>query len=286
MSFTRSIVGQFLRKTILRNQTRNFSDSANVSKITMPRLQGKSAIVTASTDGIGLAIAERLGKDGANVVISSRKQANVDKALSFLREKGCSVSGIVCHVGKREDREKLIKHALEKNGAIDILISNAAANPAMCQVLDTPEDAWDKIFDTNVKCAYLLSQEVLPYMKDRGSGSIIYISSIGGFQPFQLLGAYSVSKTALLGLTKAAAAQCAVDGIRVNCVAPGIVKTKFSNPLWSSENAKERILEMVPAGRIAEPHDISGLVAFLCTDEASYITGENFVVAGGMQSRL
>lgn len=250
------------------------------------KLSGKVAVVTASTEGIGRAIAEHLAANGARVVVSSRKQKNVDKAVESMKNNGLDVTGVVCHVGNKEDRANLIKHAVEKAGGIDIFVSNAAVNPAMCQVLDTPEDAWEKIFDINVKCAFLMSKDVLPHMEKRGGGSIVYISSIGGFQPMPILGAYSVSKTALLGLTKAAAAQCAPLNVRVNCVAPGVVKTKFSSAMWNTEEILEKVKEATPLGRIAEPEDIAGIVTFLCSDEASYITGENIVVAGGMQSRL
>lgn len=256
------------------------------SSSTNLRLQGKVAVVTASTDGIGYAVAKRLGAEGANVVISSRKSKNVEAAVKKLKDCGYNVTGTVCHVAKAEDREKLLKEALDKFGGIDILVSNAAANPAVGPVLECPEDVWDKIFEVNVKSAFMLSKEVLPHLKKRGKGSIIYISSIAGYQPLDLLGAYSVSKTALLGLTKAAALDLAGDNIRVNCVAPGIVQTKFSSALYENETAREMTLSAIPMRRLAQPDDIAGVVAFLCSDDASYITGETVIVSGGMQSRL
>lgn len=194
------------------------------------RLEGKICVVTASSDGIGLAIARKLGFEGAKVVVSSRKQANVDEAVKSLKSEGIAdVFGVTCHVAKESDRKKLFEQTVEKFGGIDILVSNAAVNPAVSSVLDSSEEVWDKIFDVNVKASYLLAKEVKPYIVSRGGGSIVFISSIGGYQPFDLLGAYSVSKTALFGLTKAAALDLVKDNIRVNCVAPGVIETKFSS---------------------------------------------------------
>lgn len=194
------------------------------------RLEGKVCVVTASSDGIGFAIAKRLGLEGAKVVVSSRKQANVDEAVKSLQNQGIvDVLGVTCHVAKENDRKKLFDETVKRFGGIDVLVSNAAVNPAVGSVLESSEEVWDKIFDVNVKAAYLLAKEVKPFIVKRGSGSIIFISSIGGFQPFDLLGAYSVSKTALFGLTKAAALELVKDKIRVNCVAPGVIETKFSS---------------------------------------------------------
>lgn len=200
-----------------------------LTTMSVKRLEGKICVVTASSDGIGFAIAKRLGFEGAKVVVSSRKQANVEEAVKSLKDQGISdVLGVTCHVSKESDRKKLFDETIKKFGGIDILVSNAAVNPAVSSVLETEEEAWNKIFDVNVKASYLLAKEVKPYIIKRGGGSIVFISSIGGFQPFDLLGAYSVSKTALFGLTKAAALECVKDNIRVNCVAPGVIETKFS----------------------------------------------------------
>lgn len=198
--------------------------------MSMKRLEGKICVVTASSDGIGFAIVKRLASEGAKVVVSSRKQANVDEAVKLLKNQGITdVLGVTCHVAKASDRKKLFEQTIEKFGGIDCLVSNAAVNPAVGSVLDASEEVWDKIFDVNVKSSYLLAKEVKPYIVKRGGGSIVFISSIGGYQPFDLLGAYSVSKTALFGLTKAASLDLVKDNIRVNCVAPGVIETKFSS---------------------------------------------------------
>lgn len=250
------------------------------------KLDGKVAIVTASTDGIGLAIARRLAEDGAKVVISSRKQKNVDKAVETLKQLHLSVTGIPCHVGLEADRKKLIDHTVAEFGGFDILVSNAAVNPVFGPVLNCPEDAWDKIFDINVKATFLLAQSAVPHLEKRGGGSILIVSSIAGFQPFSALGAYSVSKTALFGLTKVLAQELGPSGIRVNCLAPGVIQTKFSAALVENEDVREKVLEGIPLQRIGQPHEMGGLVSFLCSDDALYITGETIVASGGMSSRL
>lgn len=197
--------------------------------MSVKKLEGKVCIVTASSDGIGFAIAKRLGLDGAKVVVSSRKQSNVDEAVKSLKDQGVvDVLGLTCHVAKESDRKKLFAETIRKFGGIDILISNAAVNPAMSPVLETKEEVWDKVFDVNVKASYLLAKEVKPFLVKRGGGSIVFISSIGGYRLNDSYGAYTVSKTVLLGLTKAAALECVRDNIRVNCVAPGVIETRFA----------------------------------------------------------
>lgn len=214
----------------------------------LKRFCGKIAIVTASTEGIGFAIAQRLAQEGAKVIISSRKEKNVNEAVCKLSNAGFDVKGLVCHVSNVDDRKKLFDQA-SKSGGLDIVVSNAAVNPEVGDVLDCSESSWDKIFDVNVKSSFLLAKEAAPLLRQSKAGRIIFISSIAAFQPLSLLGAYSVSKTALLGLTKAAALQLAPDGITVNCVAPGIIRTKFSSALTASEDAEREILSHIPLKR-------------------------------------
>lgn len=265
--------------------------NVNVSAFTthhrsMGRLDGKVAVVTASTEGIGFAIAKKLGKEGASVVISSRKQKNVDKALEKLKSENLSVSGMVCHVGNEEHRKALFKKAVSDFGGVDILVSNAAVNPYFGTLVSTPEPAFDKIMDINVKAAYLLVKEAAPHLEKRGKGSIVIVSSIGGLVPFSMLGAYSISKTALLGMTKVLSGELASSNIRVNCIAPGIIKTKFSGALWDSPGQREMAESTNPMNRLGEPDECAGIVSFLCSEEASYITGETIVISGGATSRL
>lgn len=249
-------------------------------------LAGKVAIITASTDGIGLAAAQALGKRGAHVVVSSRRQANVERAVALLKSQGIQVTGTTCNVGKGEDREKLIQTTLEQCGGIDILVSNAAVNPFFGNILDSTEEVWDKILSVNVKSAFLLTKLVVPHMSTRGGGNVVFVSSVAGYQPMQALGPYSVSKTALLGLTRALAPELAHSNIRVNCVAPGVIKTRFSNALWENEDIMDEFKKQLSIKRIGQPEEIGGVIAFLCTEEASYITGETITVTGGIGCRL
>uniref|UniRef100_A0A8D1GC19 Dehydrogenase/reductase (SDR family) member 4 n=1 Tax=Sus scrofa TaxID=9823 RepID=A0A8D1GC19_PIG len=249
-------------------------------------LENKVALVTASTDGIGLAIARRLAQDGAHVVVSSRKQENVDRTVATLQGEGLSVTGTVCHVGKAEDRERLVAMAVNLHGGVDILVSNAAVNPFFGNIIDATEEVWDKILHVNVKATVLMTKAVVPEMEKRGGGSVLIVSSVGAYLPFPNLGPYNVSKTALLGLTKNLAVELAPRNIRVNCLAPGLIKTNFSQVLWMDKARKEYMKESLRIRRLGNPEDCAGIVSFLCSEDASYITGETVVVGGGTASRL
>ncbi|KAL0104303.1 hypothetical protein PUN28_017200 [Cardiocondyla obscurior] len=273
-----------LRSSISQN-IRKFGANAP-SSIKCSRLEGKIAIVTASTEGIGFSIAKRLAQEGAKVMISSRKETNVKRAVEELKSEGLQVDGTVCHVGKAEDRKNLFEKTKTNFGGLDILVSNAAVSPAVGSVLDSSEELWDKIFDINVKCTYLLMKESLPFLKSSKSPSIVIISSIAGYQPFDLLGVYSISKTALLGLIKATAVDLAHRGIRVNGIAPGIIKTKFAKPLYETEEGDSISKSQSMMHRLGMPDEIGGVAAFLASDDASYITGETIIASGGTNARL
>uniref|UniRef100_A0A8C6K5M3 Dehydrogenase/reductase (SDR family) member 4 n=1 Tax=Nothobranchius furzeri TaxID=105023 RepID=A0A8C6K5M3_NOTFU len=236
-------------------------------------LTGKVAIVTASTDGIGLATAQALGKRGAHVVVSSRRQANVDKAVALLQSQSIKVTGTTCNVGSGEDREKLVRMTLDQCGGIDILVSNAAVNPFFGNIMDSTEDVWDKILSVNVKSSFLMTKLVVPHMEKRGGGNVIFVSSVGAYQPMQALGPYCVSKTALLGLTRALAPELAQSNIRVNCVAPGVIKTRFSSALWKNEDVVEELKKQLSIKRypplmklVMEFHVLTAFVLFSVLD--------------------
>ena len=167
--------------------------------------------------------------EGANVVVSSRKAANVSAALKKLTDQKINAIGVVCHVSNAPDRKKLLDETIAKFGSIDILVSNAAVNPEAGDTLNCSEQAYDKSFDVNVKASFMLAKEVRPLIKKQGGGSIVFISSIAGFQPHSPLGLYAITKTAILGLTKAVALDLAPENIRVNCICPGLIRTKFSS---------------------------------------------------------
>jgi len=257
------------------------------NKTSCRRLEGKVAIVTGGTAGIGLAIAERLAREGAKVVICSRRKDNVTSATASLHAMGLkSVIGLVCHVGTTEQRKYLVAETLKQcgGGRIDILVSNVACNPVMGSMTDsTDEKAWDNVMDLNVKAAFFLAKDCVPHMV--AGSSIVFIASYAAYNPSEFLGAYSVSKTALVGLTKVMAKDLGAKGIRVNCLAPGIIQTAFSEALWKNEAASERLNE-IPLRRFGTPADCAGPVAFLVSDDAAYVTGETMLAAGGITARL
>lgn len=247
------------------------------------RFKGKVAVITASTQGIGYAIAKRLGLEGASVVISSRKQKNVDEAVDKLKTFGIDVLGVACHVANSEQRKKLIKSAVDSFGHIDILVSNAAVSPSLDPIVQMPESALDKLWEINIKAGILIIQEAVPHLVT--GGSVILISSIAGFNPQKTLAMYGVTKTALFGLTKALAAELAPD-VRVNCVAPGFVHTHLADALFQNDETKEEIKSNTLLGRFGVTGDMAAAVAFLVSEDASFITGEVLPVTGGMPSRL
>ncbi|XP_074592022.1 short-chain dehydrogenase/reductase SDRA-like [Curcuma longa] len=249
----------------------------------MRRLEGKVAIVTASTQGIGFAIAERLGLEGASVVISSRKKNNVDEAVEKLRSKGVEVLGAVCHVSNPQHRKDLVEKTVQKYGRIDIVVSNAAVNPSVDGILDTKESVLDKLWEINVKSSILILQAAASYLQ-KGS-SVILISSIAGYHPTASMAMYGVTKTALLGLTKALASEMSPD-TRVNCIAPGFVPTHFAAAITTNDALRKPIEDQTLLKRLGTTEDMASAAAFLASDDSAYITGETLVVAGGMPSRL
>ncbi|XP_075425115.1 dehydrogenase/reductase SDR family member 4-like isoform X2 [Ascaphus truei] len=196
------------------------------------------ALVIGSTYGIGLAIARRLAQDGATVLLNSRTQENVDRAVRELTEEGLNVSGTTCHVGNAEDREKLVETALQRYGKINILICNAAVNPNVGPLLETTEEMWDKVLGVNVTSYFLMAKLVVPHMQKQGGGSIILCSSMAAFIPHQYFGPYCVSKTALLGLTKVLARALQPMNIRVNCLVFGVINTSFSDVDWGTRGMR------------------------------------------------
>lgn len=210
-------------------------------------------------------------------------QTNVDEAVEKLKGRGIEALGLVCHVSNAQHRKDLIKKTIEKYGKIDVIVCNAAANPAVDGILETKESVLDKLWEINVKTSVLLLQEAAPHLQ-KGS-SVVFVSSIAAYQPPKGLAMYGVTKTALLGLTKALAAEMAPD-TRVNCVAPGFVPTHFASFLTRDESTRKTLEEKTLLNRLGTTQDMAAAVAYLASDDASYVTGETLVVAGGMPSRL
>lgn len=249
-------------------------------------LEGKVALVTAGTAGIGLAVAEALAGAGAQVLLSSRRAHNVQRALEQLRGRGLQVSGVTCHVGNARSRQEMVEAALATYGGIDILVSNAAVNPHFGPILDADEATWAKVFQVNVTAAAMLVRLVVPHMERRGGGAIVLMSSIAGYQPMAGLGPYSVSKGALLALVAALSPELLARGIRVNGVAPGLVRTQFSRALWEDEAMREKALGALGVERLGSPHEVAAAVLFLASPQASFVAGQTLLVAGGARPRL
>lgn len=244
-------------------------------------LTGKVAIVTGSSKGIGLSIARGLAEHGASVIISSRKQDAVDEVVKSFKADGLEATAIACHIGDAEQRENLITKTIAAYGRIDILVNNAAINPFYGPLEATGEDVFDKIMNINVKAPWLLSNLVQPHMKANGGGSIINISSVEGVHPGFRLGLYSMTKSALIMLTKNQAKEWGKYAIRSNAVCPGLIKTKFSESLWSDEKLVAGYTGVVPLRRVAEPDEMAGVVMLLASDAGSYMTGGVYTADGG-----
>ncbi len=244
-------------------------------------VKDKVVIITGSSKGIGLAIAEKLCEQGAKVVISSRKQEAVDEVAAGLSEKGFDAVGIACHVGVEDQRQQLIVKTIEKYGHIDVLINNAAINPVFGPIEESDEAAFDKIMNINVKAVWSLSNLVLPSMKENGGGSIINISSVEGIHPGFGLGIYSTSKAAVIMLTKNQAKEWGKYKVRSNVICPGLVKTKFSAALWQNEKLLNKLERSIPSGRMAMPEEMTGIAVLLASDASSYMTGGVYTADGG-----
>ncbi|MBX9788819.1 MAG: glucose 1-dehydrogenase [Pirellulales bacterium] len=244
-------------------------------------LTGKVAIVTGASKGIGESIALGLAEFGAKVVVSSRKQEAVEEVAGKIRAAGGQSAAIAAHMGDMDQARSLVDQTIKQFGGVDILVNNAATNPVFGPVINSDEAVFDKIMDVNVKGPFEISKRCFPSMQERGGGSIINISSIGGISPEPLLGIYSVSKTALLSLTKVLAAEWGPARVRVNAICPGLVKTKFSRALWETDEILKKFTDELPLRHMAQPDEIAPLAIFLAGEGAGYCTGAVFVADGG-----
>ena len=244
-------------------------------------LDGKVALITGSSKGIGLALAEVLAEYGAKVVVSSRSQDSVDEVAKNLRAKGHTVMAQACHVGDSEQRKILVNKTIETYGGIDILINNAAINPVFKGLESMSEEIYDKMMNVNLKAAFDLSNLCFPYLKDSKGSSIINIASVEGLKPSFGLGLYGVTKAALIMLTQVQAKEWGKYGIRSNAICPGLIQTNFSSALWQNETIMKQVVKELPAGRMAQPQELTGLAVYLASDAGSYSTGGIYTVDGG-----
>ncbi|TRZ94706.1 MAG: glucose 1-dehydrogenase [Dehalococcoidia bacterium] len=243
-------------------------------------LQGKVAVVTGGSRGIGQAIALGIARAGADVVVTSRKLPDLEKVAEEIKGMGRKSLAVAAHVGRMEEIDNLVSKVKEEFGRIDILVNNAATNPAMDSALDVSERAWDSIMNLNLKGLFFLSQAVARVMKEQGGGRIVNIASVAGITP-DILPIYSISKAGVIMATKVMASEWAKYNIRVNTVAPGMTRTRFSEALWSNPDILQGAMFRTPMGRIAEPEEMVGAVIYLASDASSYVTGQVIAVDGG-----
>jgi NAD(P)-dependent dehydrogenase (short-subunit alcohol dehydrogenase family) len=245
-------------------------------------LTGKVAIVTGSTRGIGRAIATRFAQRGAQVVISSRDAAACEAVAQELREAGVQAIAIAANVGKKEQLENLVAQTVERWGGLDVLVCNAAVNPYFGPLSGISDEAYDRIMNSNVRSALWLSNLSFPHMAARGGGSAIFLSSIAGIGGSNVIGAYAVSKTALIGLARSLAVEWGPRNVRVNCLAPGIVKTDFARALWDNPAIADPAIARTALRRLADPDDVAGPAVFLASRAGAFVTGQAIVIDGGI----
>jgi len=245
-------------------------------------LDGKVVIVTGASRGIGRAIALRLAQAGASVVVSSRKLENVQPVADEIVAAGGQALAVQAHVGTAGDVAALVAQAVETFGRVDVAINNAATNPHFGPLLTADEGQWDKILDTNAKGAFRVCKAVVPLMEAQGGGKIINLTSVAGLRPSPGMGMYGISKAAIIMLTQVLAAELGRANIQVNAIAPGVIKTRFSQMLWQTPQIAEPLLRSLPLGRFGEAEDVAGLALYLASPAADYVTGAVFVVDGGM----
>jgi NAD(P)-dependent dehydrogenase (short-subunit alcohol dehydrogenase family) len=244
-------------------------------------LEGKVAIITGSSKGIGKAIAKGLAQNGAQVVISSRSQEACDEVAKEFTSEGLKAIGIACHIGKEDQRKNLIYKIIEAFGRIDVLVNNAAINPVYSPIEEVDPTIFDKIMDINVKAPWSLSNLVLPHLKANKNGSIINIASVEALTPGFGLGIYSTSKAAILMLTKNQAKEWGPYGVKANAICPGLIKTKFSAALWQNEKMLNKLERSIPSGRMGMPEEMVGLACLLASDAGNYMTGGVYTADGG-----
>ena len=245
-------------------------------------LTNKVAIITGSTRGIGRSIAEQMALAGAKVVISSRTADHCEEVAAAIRKQGGQAMAVAASISKPAELQALVQKTRDAWGRIDILVCNAASNPHYGSMMDLPDELYDKTMRNNILSNIWLTKLVSPEMRERKDGSIIIVSSIAGLRASSVLGVYALSKAADMQLARNLALEFGKDNVRVNCIAPGLVKTDFAKALWEDPKMREQREATTPLRRIGEPDDIGGIAVFLASRAGAFITGQTIVADGGV----
>lgn len=245
-------------------------------------LTGKIALVTGASRGIGEEIAKLLAEQGAHVIVSSRKVEDCQRVANEIIAANGKAEAVACHVGKLEDIAEIFEYIRKEHGRLDILVNNAAANPYFGHILDTDIAAYNKTVEVNIRGYFFMSVEAGKLMKEQGGGAIVNTASVNALQPGDQQGIYSITKAAVVNMTKAFAKEYGPLGIRVNALLPGLTKTKFASALFENEDIYTSWMSSIPLRRHAEPREMAGTVLYLVSDAASYTNGECIVVDGGL----
>lgn len=245
-------------------------------------LSGRVALVSGASRGIGAAIARLFAEQGAHVIVTSRKRAGCEQVVEEIRTLGGSAEALACHIGDLEQIEAAFRAVRDRHGRLDILVNNAAANPYFGHVVDTDVGAFQKTLDVNVRGYFYMSVGAIRLMREGGRGAIVNVGSVNGITPGPLQGIYSISKAAIISMTKTFAKECAGENIRVNALLPGLTKTRFAGALFTNEDVHREIMAGIPLGRHAEPEEMAGAVLYLASDAGSYTTGACLPVDGGI----
>ena len=248
-------------------------------------LNGRVAIITGASRGIGRAIAEAYARAGAKVALASRNQEALDEAAEAIRADGGDAIGIAAHNGDKSALHALVDRTLRQFGRLDILVNNAATNPHFGATLEAADSYWSKTIEVNLMGNVWLSQAAVEAMRRSGGGKIINVASIVGLTPGRNQGIYSVTKAAVISLTKTLAVELGSDNIQVNAIAPGLVRTKFAQALWGNPDLLAPVLKRTPAGRVGQPQDMTGIALFLASSASDFTTGAVFVLDGGVSAQ-
>jgi len=245
-------------------------------------LTGKTALITGSTKGIGKSIAEQLARAGARVVISSRKAEACAEVKKEFDAMGLDCIALPCNIAKKEDLENLVAKTMAAFGRIDILVCNAATNPVYGPTAAASDEAFDKIMGTNIRSNWQLCNRVIPQMAERGDGAVIIVSSIAALRGNGVIGLYGISKAADAALVRNLAVEWGPRNIRINAIAPGLVKTDFARALWEDDTLRGTREAQTPLRRLGEPDDIGGIAVMLASKAGAFITGQLIVADGGV----